>query len=177
MPTFDARTADLSVYTYKEGLLSAVAHDLHLRAHDLELVLDEAQSSVALRVVASSLQVVSAMQDDRPAPGVLSASDTQKIEANMRDDVLHTRRYPEIRFVSEAVEEVADGVRVTGVLDLHGVQRRLEVPVRSTADTWIAEVRLHQPDFRIKPFSAMLGSLKVAPEVWVRLRAAKHHDT
>ena len=32
----------------------------------------------------------------------------------------------------------------------------------------VTVVRLHQPDFGIKPYSALLGTLKIKPEVTVR---------
>jgi len=32
----------------------------------------------------------------------------------------------------------------------------------------VAEVPIHQPDFGIKPYSAMLGALKVKPDLVVR---------
>jgi polyisoprenoid-binding protein YceI len=36
-------------------------------------------------------------------------------------------KYPEIRFTSTAVAKTADGLRISGLLDLHGVQRPVEL--------------------------------------------------
>jgi hypothetical protein len=33
----------------------------------------------------------------------------------------------------------------------------------------VAEVKIHQPDFGIKPYTAALGALKVKPDVLVRV--------
>jgi hypothetical protein len=35
------------------------------------------------------------------------------------------------------------------------------------------EVTLHQPDFRIEPYRAALGALKIKPDVRVRVRIPK----
>jgi hypothetical protein len=37
----------------------------------------------------------------------------------------------------------------------------------------VAEIKLHQPDFGIKPFTAALGALKVKPDVVVRVSVPK----
>ncbi len=34
---------------------------------------------------------------------------------------------------------------------------------------WTAEVRLQQPDFGIRPYRAMLGTLRVQPDVLIRM--------
>jgi hypothetical protein len=33
----------------------------------------------------------------------------------------------------------------------------------------VVELKLHQPDFGIKPFSAALGALRVKPDVMIRV--------
>jgi hypothetical protein len=44
------------------------------------------------------------------------------------------------------------------------------VPVHKEGDDVVGEVTLHQPDYGIKPYSAMLGTLKIRPDVKVRIR-------
>ena len=41
--------------------------------------------------------------------------------------------------------------------------------VPASIDDWVAELKLHQPDFGIKPYSAALGALKVKPDILVRV--------
>jgi hypothetical protein len=41
--------------------------------------------------------------------------------------------------------------------------------VRADGDRWVTDLKLHQPDFGIKPFSAALGALKVKPDVIIRV--------
>ena len=93
----------------------------------------------------------------------------RQVADNIASDVLEPRRHPEVRFESSRVVEEGAGFRVTGTLFQHGRRKELTVPVRREGALWVAEVALHQPDFGIKPFSAMLGALKVKPGVTVRL--------
>jgi len=166
---FDAEAADCRVFTYREGLLSMVAHDLELRVTRLTLDVDEAARTVAATFDPTSLRVVQALRDGRPLPDALGANDRAQIERSIVADVLDAARFPEIRFASTAVAETPGGVRVTGTLALHGRERPLEVSVRLDADVAVAEAPLHQPDFGIRPYSAMLGALRVKPDVVVRL--------
>lgn len=169
MPTFDATTATCHVFTFKEGVLSAVAHDLRLRVERFAIELDEAAGSVRARFSADSLRVDCAMKAGHEDHGALSDRNKREIEGNLVSDVLHARRHPEIAFRSTTIEGEGDERRITGTLALHGTERPLTVTARRQAGRWVAEVELRQPDFGIKPYSAMLGALKVQPGVRVRV--------
>lgn len=169
MAHFDETSAECLVLTYKEGLLSAVAHDLQIRVGRFSVDIDEARPAVEARFDAASLEVVSAMQNGVPREGALSEGDKRKIEQNIVDDVLHSKRFPEITFTSSSVVEADDEVRVEGALTLHGQRRTITVRARTEGDRRVAEGSLRQPDFGIKPYSAMLGTLKIKPEVTVRI--------
>lgn len=169
---WDAEDAELLVLTKKEGLLSKVAHDLKLRVTRFELSLEDGEAPrIELRCDAASLRVVNAMKGGRDAPELLSAGDRKKIEANIVGEVLHAKRHPEIRFVSTRVTRRGDTAEIAGTLALHGRERPLEATARRRGSRWVTEVSLHQPDFGIRPYSAMLGALKVAPDVAVRFEA------
>jgi polyisoprenoid-binding protein YceI len=169
MPQFDASQAECLVFTFKEGLLSAVAHDLQLEATQLQLEVDDQAQSLSLRVEASSLRVRSAMHDGQPAPQLLSASDRQKIERTIVAEVLDAARFPTIEFRSTSIQPAGEGFAVVGQLTLHGVTREVQVVTQAGAGRQVAELALQQPAFGIKPYSALLGALKLRPEVRVRL--------
>src|SRR6185436_12833380 len=102
----------------------------------------------------------------------LSARDRRGIEENTRDDVLEARRHPRITFVStEVVTHPDGGATVRGDLTLHGVMRPIELRARRDGEWLAAEIELDQTQFGIRPFTAMLGALKVQPVVQVRVRA------
>jgi hypothetical protein len=163
--TWDATQAQCWVFTFKEGLLSAVAHDLKLTISSFTLT--ASPDAVSLRLDASSARVLCARQGAQDAPNVLSDKDRAKIERTIREEVLDSKRYPEVAFRSTRVEPKPSGYTVEGDLSLHGVTRRISAEVTRAAGRLVAEVELHQPDYGIKPYSAMLGALKVQPKVKV----------
>ncbi|MFW5966901.1 MAG: YceI family protein [Persicimonas sp.] len=170
MPTFDQTNSECVVYVYREGLASAVGHDVAIEATSFEIEVDEDSRVVEARFEADALKVRHAMEDGEPNPGALSDGDKKKIEKNMRRKVLETKRHPVISFRSTAVDDDGSTVRIEGVLDLHGVERDVAFDARRGDDYIRARVRLHQPDFDIEPYRAFLGALRVKAEVDVEVR-------
>lgn len=164
---FDQSTAKCLVFTYKEGLLSRVGHDLKLRCDRFEGTVEPDRIEATFH--ADAFTVVSALKDGHDNPGALSEKDKRQILENMRREVLHPDRFPTIRFTSDKVTGDARTSSVSGTLELHGVRRPLVVSARKVGGELIAELTLHTPDFGIPPFSALLGTLKVKPDVKVRL--------
>jgi polyisoprenoid-binding protein YceI len=172
-PRFHQDNADVLVFTFKEGLLAAVAHDLKIRVTRFSIWIDEETSEIEATFDPASLRVVTAMKDGAEAHGALSESDRRKIEEHIADDVLQAKRFPEIRFASRSVEEDdATGYRVSGQLTLRGTTREVMIASRSDGEGQVAEVRIHQPDFGIQPFSALLGTLKIKADVVVTVALA-----
>jgi polyisoprenoid-binding protein YceI len=167
---FDATTASCRILTFKEGLLSAVAHDLELAVRRFEGELDPGARTVEATFDATSIEVVGAVQDGRVATGVLGSFERGQITKNMAKDVLKSARYPTVRFVSVSVEERGDAFRVRGELTLVGRTRPLVFDTRREGDQIVARVRLHQPEFGITPYSALLGAIKLKPDLEVELR-------
>jgi polyisoprenoid-binding protein YceI len=169
MPVYDASNAQCHIFTYKEGVLSAIAHDLKIAVSRFTLTLTEDQSSVSGEFDASSLKVVCAMQGTNEVHSSLSASDKRKIEGNITRDVLHTRRFPMVRFQSTDIRHGVSGPVVGGTLDLHGRVRSVEVFGRLKGDSLEMTASLNQPDFGIKPYRAMMGTLRVQARLKVHL--------
>ena len=115
-----------------------------------------------------SLRVLGAVYDGRLDPASLTQSDRDKIERNIVERVLNVARYPEIRFEGSA-EDRGQAIRLVGKLVLHGRSRPLTVHLVQSNGRMVAEVELHQPDFGITPYSAMLGALRVQADVRVRI--------
>lgn len=172
MVDFDSNSAECSVFTFKEGLLSAVAHDLKLAVgrFTVRAGRDGGPSwAVSGRWDAGSLTVKSVMKDGHELAGALGARDFDKIAKTVREEVLQSGRYPEIVFASTAVALDGDRARITGDLTVCGRKKSITFEARQSSGRWVAEVVLHQPDFGIKPYSAMLGALKIKPDVKVRV--------
>lgn len=170
MPRIGPDDAECLVFTFKEGLLSPIAHDLKIRVERFWLDVDVGAGTVVAEFETGSLRVVTAMKQGRETPASLSDRDKREIASNIREDVLHPDRYPTARFESTRVEKEGEAWLVEGDLRLHGTTRRISTRTTPEGDDLVAEVPLHQPDFGIKPYRAALGALKVRPDVRVRIR-------
>lgn len=135
-----------------------MGHDVDLRVTSLSLEVGE-DDTVKAEFDADSLQVVS----DGP-----SESDKKDIARNA-EKTLEAGKFHKIRFSSTSVKREGDKASIEGDLTLHGVTKPISVQAHDDGTHWNAEVTLDQRDFKIKPFSAMLGALKVKPEVKVHL--------
>ena len=169
MARFDAYNSECLIFTFKDGLLSRLAHDLKLQVARFSIEADESTHEIHATFDPSSIDVVCAQLDGRDDPSTLSQSDKSKIQDNITKDVLQVKKVPEIRFDSTGVVEREDGYAVEGTLRLHGRSKTIQTGVRAQGQRLVVEVRLHQPDFGIKPYTAALGALKVKPDVVVRV--------
>ena len=153
-------SAEVSLFTFKEGLLSAMAHDLELRA-DGQLTLG-ADGAVWFTLEPRALHVLHAVRDGRAAPGLLSHRDKETIQATLRREVLQGRT---IVYTARAVPNGADELRLEGSLEIAGRTQPHTLTARRAGEVWRAETRLDQRHFGIRPYTAMLGTLRVRPEV------------
>jgi len=170
MAHHDAESAECLVLTYKEGLLSPIAHDLKIRVTDWTVAVDDESNAIEATFDPGSLRVVAPMKEGRENPSALSDRDKREIEDDIREEVLQTKEHPEIRFASTRVSARDDGgFDVEGDLTIKKVTRRVSTTVRREDDRHVAELTLHQPDFGIKPYRAALGTLRIKPDVDVRV--------
>jgi polyisoprenoid-binding protein YceI len=88
---------------------------------------------------------------------------------------LDVKKFPQIRFTAGDVTKAADGYQLTGSVEIHGTSRpqTVDVKVDDHGDTLTvsAQVPLTQSDFGVKPYSLMMGSLKVADDVTIDFTA------
>lgn len=171
MPVFDAGVARCDVYTFKEGLLSAVGHDVKLTVGKFTITAEDGRITGTFDP--SSLTVVSAMKDGVENPRALSDKDRKTIEGYVKEDVLHARRYPRITFSTSQIEPDDDGWTFEGQLELHGRTRSVRGRAMQSGESWVTRVSLHQPDFGIPPFRALMGTLRIQPRVDVEIRVPR----
>lgn len=172
MARFDAVSAECFVFTYAVGVLSALAHDLQLRVERFEVEIDCETGAIAATFDPASLRVVGAVRGGVVAPDVLGVRDRATIEQTITCEVLETARYPEIRFGAESAPRAGTGdagLQIDGRLFLHGQTREVSLHGARHGGRYTVETRLHMPDFGIRPYSAMLGTLRVDPDVLVRV--------
>ena len=161
----------LCVYTFKEGFLSAIAHDLLIDVTNFTIKLNVpnpgVQSAcVEAEIQANSLKVVCAMKAGQRNYDALKEKDKADIEEATFKDVLHPSKYPTTNFRSANIQE-KDGVyHVKGELTLHGVTQPIEFDTKTTTGTDLkGKFTIYQKDFGIKPYKALLGTLKVKNEI------------
>jgi polyisoprenoid-binding protein YceI len=152
-------------------LASAAGHDLVIEAEvwSATLELDPADAQLRATVDATSLRV----RDGKGGVKPLSDSDRAEIQKNIQEKVLKTDRNPEIAFVSTAISgQDTRFWRIAGQLTIAGTATPVEIEV--TADSGgdetvlTATLPVVQTSFGIKPYSAMMGALKVADTVNIR---------
>lgn len=165
---WDGTGVSMEVFTYKEGLLSKIAHDLRIVVPNPKVHFDG--ESLTARINLQELQVASAQKDGRDSPS-LSDGDKKKILKSLHNDSLKTRRHPEAVYEAKAHFPDDTHAELKGKLTLHGTTRDLPISLAQKDGRWFGEVVIQQPDFGIKPFTAMLGALKIKPEVRITFSA------
>ncbi|MDX2040727.1 MAG: YceI family protein [Acidobacteriota bacterium] len=161
------------VFVPKTGLLSGLAHDheIGVKSFSGKIVVPESGTgggSLELNVDAASLEVL----DKKP-----SEADKKKIYNSMHNEVLESAKHPKITFKSVSVDDLKStggdsyGFALSGDLTLHGVTKRITVPVSLTINAKelraVGKYTLRQTDFGIKPYSAAGGTIKVKNEITV----------
>ena len=91
--------------------------------------------------------------------------------------VLHADRFPRIRFHGNDIEKTPDGYHIAGTLDLHGTTRdhAVDLGVEDVGGRWrmACESEVRHSQFGLKPYSMMLGSMKVVDAVTVSFTAER----
>ena len=166
-----SNSGKLSVYTFKEGFLSAIAHDLLIDVTNFTIKLNVPDAgvqsaSVEAEILANSLKIVCAMKDGQQNYDALKEKDKADIEEATFKDVLHPSKYLTINFRSTDIQEKGGTYHVKGELTLHGVTRPVEFDAKTTTGRDLkGRVTIAPKDFGIKPYKALLGTLKVKNEV------------
>ncbi|TQL63496.1 YceI family protein [Propioniferax innocua] len=160
---------DLRLHTTCRGAMARMGHDLTLGVDTWRAKLDagETVDACALRVTAdlTTLRVVSSSGGAKPT----TEEDHEQIIANAADS-LGVATHPQLTYVSTSIGGTWDAGRVDGQLTLHGTTAPQSFDVRADGDAHVLTGTITQSHFGIKPFSAMMGALKLADEVAVEVR-------
>ncbi|MGH9131340.1 MAG: YceI family protein [Acidimicrobiales bacterium] len=164
----------LVMLTTRKGAAAAMGHDLTIEAKSWSGTVvvdtdDPSNSSVSISIDTSSLFVASG----KGGAKALSDGDKAKIKASM-DDVLKTRTNSTMTFESSSVSaNGTDSAKVDGTLTVVGKSGPASVNVTiDDSGRAKAKATITQSNFGIKPFSAMMGALKLADDVGLEVDAA-----
>lgn len=155
----------IEVLTFKDGILSKVAHDLLLELGRFEIRTDGTR--VEGKLALTSLSVVGVMHRGVLDPHGLSDGDRHDIEGNIQGKILHTKDHPEATFVGHA-QRGESKHSVKGALTLAGKTQEIAFEVREADGHWRGEVELVPTRWGIQPFKALLGAIKLQDRVVVR---------
>ncbi|MEY4510635.1 MAG: hypothetical protein RLZZ450_2757 [Pseudomonadota bacterium] len=160
--------AAIYIYTFKEGLLSKLAHDLRLSVQRFEI--SARGTEISARFTPASLHIDGVMKDGKLVRTEPSDNDRRKIKDNVLSDVLRASEYGEVRFEGRA-QSREPPYHVTGELTLCGVTRPLSVLLMVRGERLVGELELVPSQWGIKPFHALGGTLKVQDKVRVAVHA------
>ena len=148
----------IHVFTFKEGMLSAVAHDLRVSLAQFEISLD----GTALRgeFDLKSLIVEGPMQNGVLQADQYDAGKRTDVAKAMHGDVLHTDKHPKAAFSGTATPS-RDGYRVEGQLELAGSSQPLSFDVKNDAGTYRARFELQPSRWGVSQYKALLGAIKL----------------
>lgn len=155
------RSGRVHVFTYKEGLLSAVAHDLRLTARGFHVVLDG--DSVHATFPVEQFKIDGAIRDGRLDDRALKPKHRREIRDTMLGrKILKARAHPEVIFRGRRA-----GMRVLGDLLLAGRSAPIDMTVTQLEDRFKGRIELTPTRWGIAPYSAMFGALKLQDRVVV----------
>ena len=176
--TLDASHGELLVRTGVTGRAARMGHRLTIAMRRWQATVSWAGSEPAtaeLTVEVESLEVL------RGEGGVKALSGPEK--ALVRSNALRSLdadRFPQVRFTAETIEQTANGYLLTGTLQIHGRTRKrvVDLGTEDLSDSWrmSSQATVRQSDFGVKPYSLLMGSMKVADEVTVSFTSSRAKD-
>jgi hypothetical protein len=178
----DAGESDLRILVYRAGTMAKLGHDHVIENHALNgwvaLAPGAAGTSFDLQIPAAAFVI-----DDeaaRAAAGPDFAEDVgddakQGTRRNMLGPaLLDAEHHASIEVRSVAFRGVEPGLDATVAIEVAGREATVTVPVSVVRGerrlTVSAAFALRQTDLGLTPFSVMLGALRVADEIKLRLR-------
>lgn len=130
-------------------------------------VTDGVPQSVVFRAHLDSLEVESGSGGVTP----LTVVDKQVIRRNA-SKALEVETHPVVEFTSSTMAMAQESIEVAGSLTIHGRTQDLSATLAIQGDRVVATIPVVQSDFGVRPYSAMLGQLKVNDEVQIELDVA-----
>jgi polyisoprenoid-binding protein YceI len=176
--TLDASDGELLIRTDVAGRAARMGHRLTIAMNRWRASVGWAGAepvSAELVVEVDSFEVL------RGEGGVkgLSAPEKALVKSNALRS-LDAGRYPQIRFAADAIDKTDDGYRLAGRLDIRGKSTDHVIHLRTEdlGDSWrmSAESAVRQTDYGVKPYSLLMGSVRVADEVSLSFSAVHAKD-
>ena len=160
--------AIIHVYTFKEGLLSKLAHDLRFTLQRFNISARGAE--VFARFELSSLRVDGVIKGGKLERGELDQGDRDKITETMKD-VVCAREHGEVRLVARVINREPPFL-IEGQLALHGETRPVQLRLEREDDRLLGSVTIVPSQWGIRPYRALGGTLKLQDRVRITIDAS-----
>jgi polyisoprenoid-binding protein YceI len=161
---FGPHNGKLVVKTFRQGLAKKVGHDLIIDVGDWSATVtvgeDPSETTVTANATVASLNPREGVGGVKP----LSDGDKADIRKNITQKILTS---PEITFRSSSVKTAGNSATVSGDLTIMGRSQPVDVQLSESGGRVRGNLSVVQTQFGIKPFTAMMGALKVADRVEV----------
>lgn len=166
---FGPSNATMVVRTGRAGMGKKAGHDLVIDVKDwsakAEVGEDPADTKITATVDASSMEV----REGHGGVKGLSDDDKEEIKDNITNKIITD---PNISFESKSANVSEGSATLSGDMTIMGNTQPVEVQLTDAGGGKVkATVEVVQSDFGIKPFSAMMGALKVADKVTIEIEA------
>ncbi|MDO3634477.1 YceI family protein [Mycolicibacterium arseniciresistens] len=174
----DASHGELLVTTGVTGPAAKMGHRLTLAMTSWQAIVRTSSDepvSVEVTVDVDSLEVL------RGEGGVKGLSGPEKMLARSNAlGVFDAKMFPTITFRADDVAPADGGYQFTGTLEIHGVarERTVDVQVSDAGDSWriACDAEVRHSDFQMKPYSMVMGAMKVEDAVAVSFNAQVAKD-
>lgn len=155
--------------TTSEGPMARMGHALRILVQQWQATLEVAEQPMGCRLRARADLTSLRALDGHGGATPLTEEGLRKIESNAAR-ILGSGTHPEVTFVSTAVSGGWDSGRVEGELTIRGVTLPQAFQVQRLGDgSHRLSGSIAQSRFGIKPYSAMMGALRLGDEVSVEV--------
>ncbi|MEX3650402.1 YceI family protein [Mycolicibacterium porcinum] len=169
--TLGPDSGELLLRTGVTGSASRMGHRLTIAMRSWQATVEwdgDAPSAVEVTVDLDSLDVLRGEGGMTP----LTGAEKGLIRSNALK-TLRAKKFPQARFRSTSIERSGSVVRLAGVLDLAGHSGEQNVEVEVSDESVLGTASVRHSEFGLKPYSMLMGAMKVADEVEVNLTATR----
>jgi polyisoprenoid-binding protein YceI len=168
--TFGPSNGSLVVKTTREGMAKKVGHDLIIDVTSWGANVTVGDDPSATNITADFDVNSFSVRDGVGGVKPLSDGDKADIKKNITQKIITS---PKISFKSNSVSSSGSSGSVRGDLTIMGKSAPATLQLSDAGGGRVrGTATLNQTSFGIKPFSAMMGALKVADQVQIELEVA-----
>lgn len=173
--SLDGSSGQLLIRTGVAGPAAKTGHRLTIAVRTWNATVDwrgKEPAHVDLIIAVDSLEVIKGEGGITPLGGP-----EKGIARSNALKSLDAKKFPQIRFTATDVAKLAGGYRLSGTVEIHGKSRPqiVDLMIEDRGDQWemAAQAAVTQSDFGVKPYSLLMGAVKVADAVNIDFHATR----